>query len=158
MQPREEPILMEDGTPAVGAAGTPYLLVRQSHGRFAVSQGRHYCIDNTTKTRCIQWTRDAVNGRLAREAAEAADRARLLAHLEQRGITELDYRKVQPGDLFATHPYGDLRTVTGVTHNDNGSSVITCERKRSDPPGSGVALMIPQYPACYGRHHEGALS
>jgi hypothetical protein len=152
-EPRtREPVLLEDGTPATLADGSPIEIVR-TRGGFNICglEWGYLMPDPATKTRCIEHARWIVQVRREREAAEAEAAARLEAHIAERGLVHIDYRTVQPGDLFTVSPYSDLREVIHVVHNDNGSTVISTERRRSDSPGSGVALMIPQYPACYGR-------
>jgi hypothetical protein len=152
-----EPALLEDGTPATLEDGSPIEIVRTRGGFNICSPTSSYLmLDPATKTKCIEHARWIVQVRQERKAAEAEAAARLEAHIAGRGLVHLDYRTVQIGDLFTVSPYGALREVTHVVHNDNGSTVISTERKRSDPPGSGVALMTPQYPACYGGKRDGS--
>lgn len=144
---------MEDGTPAAGAHGTPYMLIRQHNGKFAVAQGNHYCIDGTTKTACLQWARNAVNSRLEREAHAAALQAALLERCTARGIAPIDYRQLQPGDLFTRHADDTIRTVTEVEHLNSGATMIRWEPRRLERACNSWTMMIPGHPECYGRIH-----
>ena len=104
-------------------------------------------------TRTEDMTKRAANDRMAFvaahragvAAAEAERAAAVAALLERHGISEIDYRDLQPGDLFTWRPREPPDVVTDVRHFDNGASLIF-------RPGTscGCILMTPSYPA-YGR-------
>ncbi len=85
-------------------------------------------------------------------AAEAEKAARLVTLLKERGIGEVDYRKLQPGDLFTWRPEVSPKTVTRVSHFGNGASLIYWDDGRT-PAWEALTLMTPSYPA-YGQISE----
>ena len=81
------------------------------------------------------------------DAAVAARTARLLA---EHGIGPVDFRALQPGDLFTWRPEVPPKRVTEVKHLETGASVIEWERGPYTPRGKNVTLMTPGWQA-YGR-------
>lgn len=86
------------------------------------------------------------------DTAVAEKMTRLLA---EHGIGPVDFRDLQPGDLFTWRPEVPPKVVAGVKHLDSGASVIEWERGRYTPRGENVTLMTPGYQA-YGRIRDAA--
>ena len=82
-------------------------------------------------------------------AAEAAEQARIDQMLAMHGISRIDYRDLQPGDLFTWRP-GPPKTVTQAKHFDNGASLIIWTDGHT-PPCQALTLMVPGFPAAYGQ-------
>lgn len=74
--------------------------------------------------------------------------ARIAALLASRGIGEVDYRKLHPGDLFTWRPEVAPKTVTEARHFDSGASLIFWDDGRTPAPWA-MTLMTPPFPA-YG--------
>jgi hypothetical protein len=58
------------------------------------------------------------------EESEAEEKARTARLLESRGIGPIDFRQLQPGDLYTCGPAAPIRTVTGADHLVAGASLI----------------------------------
>jgi hypothetical protein len=84
------------------------------------------------------------------EQAEAERAASVAALLARRGIGPVDYRLLQPGDLFTWRPEVPPKVVTKVQHFENGASLILWEPDSYTPPWEALTLMTPQAPA-YGK-------
>ena len=83
---------------------------------------------------------------------DARRAARIAALLASRGIGEVDYRELQPGDLFTWLPEVCPKTVTEVRHFDSGASLIFWDDNGRTPPPRAMTLMT-SGPA-YGRYRS----
>lgn len=124
---------------------------------------RGWAVQFEDGTRTEDMTKHAAGQRMDRVAALRAEMAAAAAEkaalLEGHGIGEVDYRKLQPDDLFTWRPEVPPKTVTHVSHFDNGTSLIYWEDGRT-PAWEALTLMTPSYPAygqisdpCEATHH-----
>jgi hypothetical protein len=105
--------------------------------------------EDMTKRAAIARMESVAAHRAELAAAEAAEQARIDQLLTMHGISRIDYRDLQPGDLFTWRP-GSPKTVTDAKHFDNGASLIIWTDGQT-PPSQALTLMVPGFPAAYGQ-------
>lgn len=99
-------------------------VVRTKSG-WAVSGGQPYYLKETkTRREAENWIAWAEQVR-ADTASHDQRRAEWLEDLlESRGLEQVDYRTIRPGDRYTSDPTGPIRTVTKVEHMPSGASMI----------------------------------
>jgi hypothetical protein len=82
---------------------------------------------------------------------KAADEARAAAWLAERGLAQVDHRKLKPGDTYAAGLYRPLHVVTEAKHFENGVSQVFHDRTRVEEltGDMGFLLLSPSFPV-YG--------
>jgi hypothetical protein len=129
----------------------PRTVVRTRHGYGVRGGGPGNLTEKRTRREAQQWA-DEATGALARvAAAEVAEDERDAKWLAERGLTEIDYRQLRPGDLYAAGLYRPVRTVTGADHLDSGASLVFHDASRVErlTGDFGHLLLVPGFPV-YG--------
>lgn len=144
---REETLGMTGGMEVVATLGG--MAVVRTRRAFAVRFEGGSLTEDMTKRTAITRMEFVATHRAELAAAEAAARARIDEVLAEHGISRINYRDLQPGDLFAWRP-GAPKTVTEAKHFGNGASLIIWTDGHT-PPWEALTLMVPGFPAAYGQ-------
>ena len=130
---------MADCMEAVATLGG--MAVVRTRRAFAVRFEGGSRTEDMTKRAAIARMESVAAHRADLAAAEAAEKARIDQLLAEHGISRIDYRDLQPGDLFTWWP-GPPKTVTEAKHFDNGASLIIWTDGHT-PPWQALTLMVP---------------
>lgn len=144
--PRGSP-RMTGGVEVVATLGG--IAVVRTRRAFAVRFEGGSRTEDMTKHAAIARMEFAAAHRAELAAAELAEQARIDQLLGEHGISRINYRDLQPGDLFTWQP-GPPKTVTEAKHFDNGASLIIWTDGHT-PPWQALTLMVPGFPAAYGQ-------
>lgn len=144
------------------AQGTPDApVIRRTKSGWGVSAGYPYYLTETKTRRAAQeWIDKAAETRAWLAEQQAADAERDAKWLAERGLTEIDYRQLQPGDSYAAGPVRlcpTVHVVTSVQHFDNGASLPLHDRTRVEElrGDQGCTLLTPSFPVYGVLRHEG---
>lgn len=131
------------------------LRVARTRTGWAVRDGGPFALaERRTKKAAQEALTEIAATRARLRELERAEKARADAWLSAKGLEEIDYRRLQPGDLYVSRLYRPVRTVTEVDHHENGASMVFHERTRIEEltGDMGFTLLTPACNPVYGRH------